>query len=72
MNKKTNHKKKKKIKNLGTKIMALFMLLIMVASFIAGIIAYLWIDYTHCIAYFFINNINNIKDKTTDITPSNK
>ena len=41
MNKKTNHKKKKKIKNLGTKIMALFMLLIMVASFIVGIIAYL-------------------------------
>ncbi len=41
MNKKINHKKKKKIKNLGTKIMALFMLLIMVASFIAGIIAYL-------------------------------
>lgn len=41
MAKKTNKKKKKKIENLGQKILVWFLLLIMVGSFFAGIAVYL-------------------------------
>lgn len=41
MMKKTNKKRKKKIENLGQKILVWFLLLVMVGSFLAGIAVYL-------------------------------